>query len=108
MDGPGTDTVQLSDYEGHVCLHFERPVSFVKLDPPTASSLAEAMARAAYKCISGDVPTTMAKSQITEQMRIRLKNRVAIMIRSMENDTPSPSYEVRAHRIVDELLKEAT
>lgn len=107
-DGPGTDTVQLSDRDGFVFLHFEKPVEWVKLDPGTASKFAEATARAAYKCVAGDTPTTTAQSQITEQVRVRCKNRVAMMIRSMATEAPVPSYELQAIRIVDAILKEAS
>jgi kynureninase len=107
-DGPGTDTVQLSDRDGFLFLHFEKPVEWVKLDPQTASRLAETMARVAYKCVAGDTPTTTAQSQITEQLRVRCKNRVAMMIRSMAAEAPVPSYELQAIRIVDAILKEAS
>jgi hypothetical protein len=106
MNGQGTDTVQLSHKDGFVFLHFERPIEWVKLDPPTANRVAEAMARAAYTSVSGDTPTTQAKSQITEQLRVRLKNRVSIMIRSAYSEAPIPSPEIQATRIVDECMKE--
>lgn len=107
-DGPGTDTVQLSDRDGFLFLHFEKPVEWVKLDPGTASRLSETMARVAYKCVAGDTPTTMAQSQITEQLRVRCKNRVKMMLRSMASEAPTPDYDIQASRIVDAILKEAS
>lgn len=102
----GTQSVQVSHKDGLVVLHFEKPVSWCALDPQTAKAAAEAIARTSYAAIFGDGPTPTAKSQITEQLRLRLRNRVAHMLRSMAKDVPMPEFEIQATRIVDECLKE--
>lgn len=107
QDREGTRTVQVSDHEGLVVMHFEKPVRWCALDPGTASGFAEAIARAAYKAVAGDTPTTVAKSQITEQLRVRLVKRVELMLGSFEREAPRPDYKVQATRIVDTCLKEA-
>lgn len=106
LSGPGTQTIQLSDKDGMVIMHFEKPVEWVALDPATAVRVAEAMARASYNAKFGDVPTTQQRSSITEQIRIRLRNRVKLMLASMATDAPAPSYDMQATRIVDAVLKE--
>ncbi len=106
MHGPGTDTLQVSYKDGLVVLHFDKPVEWVALDPNTAGRMAESVARTAYTAVSGDVPTTEKKSQITEQIRVRLRNRVALMIGSAEREAPRPDAKILATRLVDECLKE--
>ena len=107
IQGDGTDTVQLSDRDGKVVMHFERPVAWVALDPATAGALAEAMAQAAYKCYSGDVPDPQ-KKQITERLRIKATNRVEMMLRSMAGESPMPDFKLQATRVVDAIFKEVT
>lgn len=102
----GTSTVQLSDKDGLVIMHFEAPVNFVALTPQTAAALSEAMARASYKAKFGDVPTTEKKSAITERIRIKLKNRVKVMLQSFLGEVPAPDVEVQATRVVDACMKE--
>lgn len=101
-----TDTVELGTREGKVVLKFQAPVEWVALDPQTAAGLGEAMARAAYEAVWGDDPTTQSKSAITEAVRIRLRNRVALMLSSMSADQPVPSFRTQAERVVDACLKE--
>src|SRR5258708_29788644 len=73
LESDGTRTVQLSDKDGLVLMHFEKPVRWVALDPATAGALAESMAKAAYKVYSGDVPAEGTK-QLTEGLPITCKN----------------------------------
>ena len=103
----GTRTVQLSDRDGNVIMHFEKPVRWVALDPQTAMKLGETMARAGYKVLSGDTPTPQ-KTQVTDMIRVRLINRVAIMIRSFETRSPRPEPKHQATEIVDAVLRDAT
>lgn len=105
IESDGTHTVQLSDRDGKVILHFERPVSWCALDPATAGALAEAMAQAAYKVYSGDVPAE-GKKQLTERLRIKCKNRVELMLRSMAAEVPAPEYGIQAAKVVDAVFKE--
>jgi len=105
LTGEGTHTVQLSDRDGKVLLHFEKPVSWVALDPATAGALAEAMAQAAYKVYSGDVPEE-SKRQLTERLRIKCRNRVELMLRSMAGEVPVPEFKLQATQITDAIFKE--
>lgn len=104
-DNEGTRTVQLSDRDGLVVMHFEKPVRWVALDPQTAMALAEAMARAGYKAIAGDTPTPH-RTQIADMIRARLVRRVELMIRSFEGRAPRPDPKIQATEVVDQVLKE--
>jgi hypothetical protein len=106
IDEDGTRTVQLSDRDGLVVMHFEKPVRWCALDPATAARFAEACARAAYKAVAGDTPTTQAKSQVTEQIRVRLVARVELMLRTFEGEAPRPELKVQASNVVDACMKE--
>lgn len=105
LESDGTRTVQLSDKGGFVMLHFEKPVRWVALDPSTAGALAESMAKAAYKVYSGDVPAEGAR-QLTERLRIKCKNRVELMLRSMAAEVPAPEFGLQATKVVDAIFKE--
>jgi hypothetical protein len=105
-DGEGTHTVQISDRNGLVVMHFEKPVRWCALDPSTASRFAEAFARAAYKARAGDTPTTEKRSQITEQLRVRMVRRVELMLGSFAREVLRPELKVQATQIVDEIFKE--
>jgi hypothetical protein len=102
----GTDTIQISDRDGMCILHFDHPVEWCALDPATAASVAEALARASYKAKFGDVPTTQAKSQITEQLRVRMCKRVELMLQSMAGEIPRVEFKVQAERVTDAVFKE--
>lgn len=105
LESDGTRTVQLSDRDGLVLMHFEKPVRWVALDPATAGALAESMAQAAYKVYSGDVPAE-GKKQLTERLRIKCRNRVELMLRSMAAEVPAPEYAIQATKVVDAIFKE--
>ena len=100
----GTDKIILSDHGEYVVMHFPSPVDYCALDAETARVVSEQMARKAYKCVYGDTPTTTDKSQITEQIRVRLKNRVRTMLIGW-SDAP-PAHDVQARHIVDEIMKQ--
>lgn len=106
-DHEGTRTVQLSDRDGDVIMHFERPVRWVALDAMTAARLGEAMARASYKAMAGDTPTPH-RTQLTDTIRARLVARVTLMLRSFDVRSPRPDPKIQATEIVDQCLKEAT
>mgnify|MGYP001572496761 CR=1 FL=1 len=103
-----TQTIQISDRDGLCIMHFEKPVEWVALDPSTAASVAEALARASYKAKFGDVPTTEKKSQITEQLRVRLTKRIELMLQSMAGEVPRVEFKVQASRVTDEIFKEVS
>jgi hypothetical protein len=105
-EGSVTHTVQLSDKDGLVIMHFEKPVEWVALDPATAAALSESMARASYKAKFGDTPSTEKRSQITEQLRVRMQRRIELMLRSMAGESPVPEFKLQATRVVDAVFKE--
>lgn len=105
LSGPGTDTIAIGDRDGHVVLQFKDPVRWVKLDPATALQVGEALAQRSYKALFGDFPAE-GKKQLTEQLRIRLRNRVSLMLRGFAGRAPVPPYEVQANEIVDACLHE--
>lgn len=101
-----TQTIQISDRDGLCILHFEKPVEWVALDPATAASVAEALARSSYKAKFGDTPTTEKQSQITEQLRVRVQKRVELMLQSMAGEIPRVEFSVQAVRVTDAVFKE--
>ena len=108
QDREGTRTIQVSHRDGLAIMHFEKPVRWCALDPETARAFAEAMSRAAYAAFSGDTPTTQDRSAVTEQIRVRLTQRVALMLASFEREAPRPEYKVQATRVVDEVMRGVT
>src|SRR5258708_26296085 len=105
LESDGTRTVQLTDKDGWVLMQFEKAVRWVAVDPATAGALAESMAKAAYKVYSGEVPAEGTK-QLTERLRIKCKNRVELMLRSMAAEVPAPEYGIQATKVVDAIFKE--
>ena len=100
------DTLAIGDRNGMVVISFPEPKSYIELDEETARRVGEALAKQAYKVRFGDFPTP-AKTAITDMQRIRLAQRVTLMLRSMANEAPVPEYNVQANRIVDEVLRGA-
>lgn len=105
--GEGANTVQLSDRNGYVILHLDRAAQWIALTPDIAGQLAESMAKAAYKVYSGDVPDDK-KKQITERLRIKCRNRIELMLRSMAAEVPAPEYAIQATKVVDAIFKEVS
>ena len=102
--GPGTDTLVVGDEGGFVILRFKQPVMWVKLDPPTALRVGEAMSRSSYRAKFGDTPTPLANKQITEQIRVRLINTATLIVRTGVADCSDA--KVIAQRVVDNCLRE--
>jgi hypothetical protein len=100
------DTLAVGDLDGMVVITFPEPKRWVKLDPETARRLGEQLAKQAYKARFGDYPTP-TKTMLTDALRSRITNRVMLMLRSMQRETPAIDYNVQAERIVDEVLKSA-
>lgn len=105
LDGPGTQTVGVDREDGFVYLRFEKPVMWVKLDPGTALAVGQQLAKDSYHAKFGDEPDEKFK-QLTEQVRITCKNRVALMLRSFMGRAPIPPFEIQASEIVDACLRE--
>lgn len=104
LKGKGSQKVLLSDHKGHVVLHFDEPVEWVALQPEVARNLAEAMSRSAYKANFGDTPTPVRKSNLAEQARVKLVNRVTLIVRSMR--ATGDEDKVIATSVVDACMNE--
>ena len=104
-DAIETNKVILSDFKGMVCLTFEKRVDCLTITAQEALQMSEALARQAYKSRFGDFPAGKTKQTI-EQLRIRAKNRVQMMLKD-EPKTPT-AKKIRAAAIVDEIMKLVT
>jgi hypothetical protein len=102
LAGQGTEKIVVSEHKGHVVLHFDKPVEWVALQPEITRNLAEHMARTAYKLAFGDDPTPQGRSIITDATRLKLVNRVKLMLRTLDGKPE----QVRAEQVVDTCLKE--
>lgn len=94
----------LSDFKGMVCLTFEKRTDCLTLTKAEAMQMAEALARQTYRAAHGDFPTTQDRSQITEQLRIRARNRVRQMLQRFAPKTQAEEVQ-KASAIVDEIMK---
>lgn len=97
-------SIAIKDEKGMVLVGvFEesQPVRWVDLDPETARQAAEAMAKAAYTARFGMAPPA-GKSVIAEDKRKRLANRVAVVIRQLQERGRTPKYT--AMQVVDIVL----
>lgn len=104
QDNSGTNKVTLSDHRGMVVLHFDHKVNYVALPPEQARQLAEACARQAYRAHYGTFPVLNDGSQITEQKRVRARNRVSMMLIRYNPKTDAERL-AQAAAIVDEIMK---
>ena len=88
-----------------VCLTFERRVDCLTITPQEALTMAEALSRQAYRTKFGDFPSGKTRQTI-EQLRIRARNRVEMML--MKDPKTPLSKKARATAIVDEVMKLVT
>ena len=101
----------VGDENGKVFVRFKDPVNVFLLDPQSAFEMGEQMAKAAHKARFGeDVPDDVnylaqqVRLRVTEQMRDRKINRVAIMLNNFKEGTKTPGYW--AQQIVDTILSD--
>lgn len=104
-DAIETNKVILSDFRGMVCLTFEKRVDCLTITQQEALTMSEALARQAYKSRFGDFPDGKTKQSI-EQLRIRARNRVFLMLKDIVKD--DTKRKIRATAIVDEVMKLVT
>lgn len=104
-DAITVNKVILSDHRGMVCLTFEKRCDCLSLTPQESLTMSEALSRQAYKSKFGDFPSGKTK-QTLEQLRIRARNRVEMMLKN-EPKTPTEK-KLRATAIVDEVMKLVT
>lgn len=100
----GTNKLVLSDHSGMVVLHFDKRVDFCALTPEEARTAAEAIARQAYRVHFGDYPTTTDRSAITEQRRIRGRNRMVQILRKKTWKTEAGLVKLSSE-LVDQMMK---
>lgn len=107
----GKTEVSLGVVAKQVVLKFPQPMEFVTFDPENARTFAEHMAAAAYEARydrpapdSASEIMREARNKITEAIRIKLIQRVALMLQSEEMIQATPGR--RALNIVDQVMKE--
>ena len=107
----GKTEVSLGVVAKQVVLKFPQPMEFVTFDPENARTFAEHLAAAAYEAHYGlRAPDSaseiarQAREKFTEAMRIRLINRVSIMLEGEAFRSWSPGK--RAMHLVDQIIKE--
>ena len=101
--------VILSDFKGMVCLTFEKRTDCLTLTAQEALTMSEAMGRQAYRSKFGDFPHGATK-QTVEQLRIRARNRVAMMLATKAKEPPKTEkeFQIQATALVDEIMKLVT
>lgn len=103
----GRTEVALTQEGGKVVLRFPRPRQWVAFDPENAVALAEGMSRAAYQTRFGHLANPNGPAPaMTQQIRDRLVNTVALMIASMQRDGKPPRRI--AEEMVDHILSRVT
>lgn len=107
----GKTEVELGVVANQVVMKFPQPMEFVTFDPENARTIAEHIARAAYEAKHGSQPPPTqselmreARNKFTEELRIRMINRVVIMLQSESMIQATPGR--RAMNVVDAVMKE--
>lgn len=100
-----TTEIAIGTREGLVVLQFQNQVEWIALDPQNALMIGEAIARAAYECKYGKVPS--GTQNVLKQEKVNtLYKRAELMIRSLLDKKKLPKYI--AHQVVDIVLSEVT
>lgn len=97
----------LSDWQGLVCMTFEKRCDRLTLTPREALIAGEAFSRQSYKSVHGDFPHGGTKQTI-EQKRITCKNRVAQMLRTWPAPKSEAEFMAQAAAVVDQVMKLVT
>lgn len=108
MSDSAEGKVEMSVYadRGHVVQRFARPMQLVVYDPQNCLDVSEAMAAAAFEAREGVKPVGDAlKAELVERHRIRLTQRVAVMLNSLREDRTKSNGHV-AKAVVDAMLRE--
>ena len=105
----GAQTLAIKDENGKVIIKFHQPITWCELDPEMARQVAEAMAKAAYRCrYKVDPPDNRSalagemRSRITQKIRDDLVTRMTLVLRSLQDKGRAP--HVIASEMVDQLL----
>ena len=107
----GKTEVEMGVVAQQVVLKFPQPMEFVTFEAENARTFAEHMARAAYEARYGRQPPPAAseilretRERFTEQLRMKLIHRVALMLQSESLIQMTPGQ--RAVHVVDQVMKE--
>ena len=95
-------TVAITDRHGMVCLTFPEQCDRLTLSPQEAVQMGEALSRQAYRAHFGDYPHNGSR-QTVEQLRVRARNRVNLMLASTIPDETARG--IKATQLVDEVMK---
>lgn len=105
-----TDMI-MAVHEGQVVVRFPQPMAFIVMEPENARTIGEGLARAAFEAQTGKAPPPtgseilrVARERMTEQIRLKLIARIALMLNSETLIQLAPKD--RALRIVDTIMKE--
>ena len=105
----GKTDMMIGDEHGKVFQRFPQPVEVVVLDPQNAFQLAEQIARAAHRAVTGQEPPEdvsylqqQIKARVTDDMRDRKIARCTVLLNNMQTNPKTPGYW--AMQIVDSLL----
>ena len=107
----GSVDVAIGVFEGKVIATWQKPTTQIVFDPQNAFQIGEAMARAAHEAKYGAPPQSdggyiaeQVKARVTENMRVRMINRVVLMLGSMQRQKKTPGHIAMA--LVDAILRE--
>lgn len=109
--GSGVEVGISDTHTGLVLMHFGHPVDHFTMSPEQASTMAEHMSRAAFKCHYGrEAPergselARQVKAKAVDELRPRLIARAELTIRSLLEQEKSLAYI--AEHTVDAVLRE--
>ena len=91
---------------GQVIQHFQNPMQTIRYDPENAVAIAMRITDLAFEADSGMKPVgDTLKAELIEQHRIKLIQRIALMLGSMRNDKKK-SDGYLAKELVETFLRE--
>ena len=105
--------VAIGVVEGKVVAKWPDPITQIEFDPQNAYQIGEALARAAHEARYGAKPESdesyiagQVRSRVTEDLRVKMVQRIALMLGSMERHRRTPGQIAMA--LVDAMLREVT
>jgi ribosomal protein L18 len=103
--------VAIGVVDGQVVATWHEPTSQIVFDPQNAYQIGEALARAAHQARYGEAPASdhsyiagEVRARITETIRVKMIQRVVLMLGSMDRHRITPGQIAMA--LVDAMLKE--
>ena len=111
--GDGNVAWEINTVRDKVVARFSKATNWSLLDPQVASEIAEGLSRCAFEASTGRRPSAMgselkrqAKARATDEVRVRLTQRLVVMLPSMQQQGFTPAKMAR--NIIDHILKEVT